>query len=93
MPVLLFEKHTQRFRACPSATEEVSKRRIATEERVAAAIATRGANADSAKKPGDEEIRQRIGALKARKPVTTLRPDGFHFEPTEPLRLITREKP
>jgi len=38
--------------------------------------------------PGDEEVRQRIAALKARKPATTPSDNGFFFDPTEPLRLI-----
>jgi hypothetical protein len=45
--------------------------------------------------PGDEEVRQRIAALKARKPVTTKSDNGFYFDPTEPLRLIDpgKQKP
>jgi ribosomal protein S19 len=38
--------------------------------------------------PGDEEVRQRIAALKARKPATTKSDNGFYFDPAEPLRLI-----
>jgi hypothetical protein len=36
----------------------------------------------------DEEVGQRIAALKARKPTTTSPDKGFYFDPTEPLRLI-----
>jgi hypothetical protein len=74
--------------------KRVSARRTATEERGSAPIAAKAANADSGQKPSEEEIRQRIAAVKARKLVTTApSPDDFHFDPTEPLRLITREKP
>jgi len=38
--------------------------------------------------PSDEEVRQRIAAMKARKPVATPSDNGFYFDPTEPLRLI-----
>lgn len=43
----------------------------------------------------DEEVRQRIAALKARKPATTKSDNGFYFDPTEPLRLIDpgKQKP
>jgi hypothetical protein len=37
--------------------------------------------------PSEEEVRQRIAALKARKPTTKCDND-FYFDPTEPLRLI-----
>jgi hypothetical protein len=71
-----------------------SARRAATEERVAAPIAApKAAAVDLAQKPSEEEVRQRIAALKARKPATTPSADDFHFDPTQPLRLITREKP
>ena len=46
-----------------------------------------------AQQPSEDEVRQRIAAFKARKPVTTPSRDDFHFDPNEPLRLITREKP
>ena len=38
--------------------------------------------------PNDDEVRQRIAAMKARKPVATPSDNGFYFDPTEPLRLI-----
>jgi hypothetical protein len=40
----------------------------------------------------DDEVRQRIAALKARKPATSSPDNGFYFDPTEPLRLIERGK-
>jgi hypothetical protein len=46
----------------------------------------------SVRKPSEDEVRQRIAAFKARKAVATLLRDEFHFDPNEPLRLITREK-
>jgi len=39
-------------------------------------------------RPSDDDIRQRIAALKARKPAVVPAADGFYFDPTEPLRLI-----
>jgi hypothetical protein len=36
----------------------------------------------------EDEVRRRISALKARKPVTEPSADGFHYNPDEPLRLI-----
>jgi hypothetical protein len=39
-------------------------------------------------RPSDDDVRQRIAALKARKPVVAPAADGFYFDPTEPLRLI-----
>ncbi len=41
----------------------------------------------------DEEARRRIAALKARKPATTPSIGEFDFDPTQPLRLVTPEKP
>jgi hypothetical protein len=45
--------------------------------------------------PSDDEVRQRIAALKARKPAATPPDNGFYFDPTEPLRLIVpgKQKP
>jgi hypothetical protein len=42
----------------------------------------------SRQRPSDDEVRQRIAALKARKPATMSPDNGFYFDPTEPLRLI-----
>ena len=70
-----------------------SARRIATDTRIAAPIAPKAAAVDLAQKPSEDEIRQRVPTLKARKPVRTPSLDDFHFDPTQPLRLITREKP
>ena len=60
---------------------------------VAAPLAPKAASVGSAQKPIEDEVRQRIAALKARKPVTTPSLDDFHFDPTQPLRLITPGKP
>jgi predicted TIM-barrel fold metal-dependent hydrolase len=38
--------------------------------------------------PREDEVRRRIAALRARKPATEPAPDGFHYNPDEPLRLI-----
>jgi hypothetical protein len=61
-----------------SRRKRISTRRTATEERVASPIA---ANADSAQKPSEDEIRQRIAAVKARKPVATSPADDFPLRP------------
>jgi hypothetical protein len=47
---------------------------------------------DSAQRAGEDDFQRRITALKARKKVTPPSLDDFHFDPTQPLRLITREK-
>ena len=40
----------------------------------------------------DDGIRQKIADVKARKPVAEPAPDGFHYDPDEPLRLINPDK-
>jgi hypothetical protein len=70
-----------------------SARRIAADATIANPIASKSAGGESVQKPSEDEVRQRIAAFKARKPVTTPSRDDFHFDPNEPLRLITREKP
>jgi len=42
--------------------------------------------------PSYNEIRQKIADLKAKKPAVEPAPDGFHYDPDEPLRLINPEK-
>ena len=44
------------------------------------------------KPPADDEVRQRIAALKAKKPIAAAEPNGFQYDPTEPLRLINPSK-
>lgn len=46
----------------------------------------------SAQPQSDDEIRKKIADLKARKPVAEPAPDGFHYDPDEPLRLINPDK-
>ena len=46
----------------------------------------------SAQRWNDDEIRQKIADVKARKPVAEPAPDGFHYDPDEPLRLINPGK-
>ena len=46
----------------------------------------------SAQRWNDNEIRQKIADVKARKPVAEPTPDGFHYDPDEPLRLINPVK-
>jgi hypothetical protein len=38
--------------------------------------------------PSEDEVRQRIAALKARRPATTSSDSDFYFDPTELRRLI-----
>ncbi len=45
------------------------------------------------KSSADDDVQQRIEALKARKPRTKAVPSGFQFDPTQPLRLKTPGKP
>jgi hypothetical protein len=68
-------------------------RRIAIDAMIVDPIVPKATTVASAQKPSEDEVRQRIAAFKARKPVTTPSRDTFHFDPSEPLRLITREKP
>ena len=42
--------------------------------------------------PSEDEVRQRIAALKARKPATSSPDNGFYLDPSEPLRLINPRK-
>jgi hypothetical protein len=67
-------------------------RRNAIDAMIAAPIVPKSTTVACAQEPSEDEVRQRIAAFKARKPVTTPSRDTFHFDPSEPLRLITREK-
>ena len=69
-----------------------SARRIATAAIIAGPVAPKAASVDSVQRLTEDEVRQRIATLKARRPVTPS-PDDFQFDPTQPLRLITPEKP
>ena len=51
-------------------------------------VVRKPATLHSGQGPSDDEVRQRIAALKARKPAPTSPDNGFYFDPTEPLRLI-----
>ena len=46
----------------------------------------------SAQRQSYDEIRQKIADVKARKPVTEPAPDGFHYDPDQPLTLINPGK-
>jgi len=70
-----------------------SARRIATAAIIAGPVAPKADSVDSAHRLAEDEVRQRIAALKARRPVTRPLPDDFQFDPTQPLRLITPGKP
>jgi hypothetical protein len=51
-------------------------------------IVTKRAGLHSGPAPSENEIQQRIAAMKARKPATVSSDNDFYFDPTEPLRLI-----
>ena len=70
-----------------------SPKRVATDAMKTATAFGAGIR-DSAQKPSvDDEVRRRIVALKARKPVTKAASDEFQFDPTQPLRLKKPGKP
>jgi IS30 family transposase len=70
-----------------------SARRIATAAIIAGPVAPKADSVESARRLTEDEVRQRIAALKARRPVTRPSLDDFQFDPTQPLRLITPGKP
>jgi len=88
-----FDKHAPRFSARAIARNRNSARRIAADANITNTIPPGAVGVESVQKPSEDEVRQRIAAFKARKPVTTPSRDDFHFDPNEPLRLITRERP
>ena len=51
-------------------------------------IVTKMAGSHSGPGPSENEVQQRIAAMKARKPAITSSDNDFYFDPTEPLRLI-----
>jgi hypothetical protein len=69
------------------------KRNAARQNAAGARIAATIAPKAETQKPSDEEVRRRIAAMKARKAPNSPAADDFHFDPTQPLRLIPREKP
>lgn len=74
--------------------KRTSAKRAASNEARASAIEPKGGVVGSGQMAADdEEVRRRIAALKARKPEATPSIDEFDFDPTQPLRLITLEKP
>lgn len=70
-----------------------SARRIAAAAMTAAPVEPKAVRVDSARKPNEDEVRRRIAAFKARKTVATPSRDDFHYDPSQPLRLITPGKP
>jgi ribosomal protein S19 len=51
-------------------------------------IVAKRAGVHSGPGPSENEVQQRIAAMKARKPATMSSDNDFYFDPTEPLRLI-----
>jgi len=76
-----------------SRRKRISARRMAADAMSATPSEPKAARVGSAQKPNDDEVRQRIAALKARKAAATPSRDDFYFDPSQPLRLITPEKP
>jgi hypothetical protein len=71
-----------------------STQQIAYAPPKSAPTSTGAGRVDSTQKPsGDDEARRRIAAFKAKKSVAAAEPNGFQFDPTEPLRLINPSKP
>ncbi len=69
-----------------------ASRRISRSVGMPPPVVRKPATLHSGKGPSDDEVRQRIAALKARKPATASPDSGFYFDPTEPLRLIRSGK-
>jgi len=67
--------------------------RIATDAPAVATVAPKVPSVSFSQNPSDDQVRQRIAALKARKPAPPPSPEDFYFDPTHPLRLITPGKP
>jgi hypothetical protein len=73
---------------------ERSRRRRNAVRRISRRVATpapmvpKPASLHSSQGPSDDEVRQRIAALKARKPAAEPTTNEFHYNPDEPLRLI-----
>lgn len=67
--------------------------RTATDATTVPTIAPKAASVSFSQNPSDDQVRQRIAARKARKPVAPPAPDDFNFDPTQPLRLIAPGKP
>jgi hypothetical protein len=68
-------------------------RRISRSVAIPALILPKTVTLCSVPGPGEDEVRKRIAALKAREPVTVSSANDFYFDPTEPLRLIDPGKP
>ena len=68
-------------------------RRISRSIAVPTPTAPKFATVLSGQGPTEDEVRQRIAALKARKPATMSSDNGFYFDPTEPLLLTDPRKP
>jgi hypothetical protein len=65
-----------------------ASRRISRSVEMPPPVARKPGTLHSGQGLSDDEVRQRIAAMKARKPATTSPDKGFYFDPTEPLRLI-----
>ena len=70
-----------------------ASRQISRQVAMPPSIAAKRAVLHSAPGPSENEVQRRIAAMKARKPAITSSDNDFYFDPTEPLRLIPREKP
>jgi hypothetical protein len=67
-------------------------RRLSRRESTSTPAAPKPSAPSSTQRPSDNEVRQKIAELKARKPVAQPASDGFQYNPDEPLRLINPDK-
>jgi hypothetical protein len=67
-------------------------RQISRRVAISPPIVAKKAGLHSGPGPSQNEVQQRIAAMKARKPAITSSDNDFYFDPTEPLRLINPGK-
>jgi hypothetical protein len=89
-------QHHPRFRS-GSLTERAPDSQAIFYGHVEIAVATHASSGEPATPTANpssavDEVRRRIAALKVRKPVIELTPQGFRFDPSEPLRLKKPDK-
>jgi hypothetical protein len=63
-------------------------RQLSREAAVSTPVVSKSAVTRSSERPTDDEVWQRIAAVKAKKPANTSPTNDFYFDPNEPLRLI-----
>jgi hypothetical protein len=63
-------------------------RQISRRVAIPSPMVAKKAGLHSGQVPSENEVQQRIAAMKARKPAIASSDNDFYFDPTEPLRLI-----